>query len=287
MVREHPVAGVGTGAFHTVVHDYGTLLGYNIPQDNGQAWVRHLLAELGLSGALAWVTWCVVFGALLFSRVRGGDAFTIRVLRGVLVGFAVASLFGMAGQSMPVILTFWVFVFWFATTKDESIDRADVHTWSRRATIATVLLVLVNVGATALAANELRPANRAKRFGWPFSYGLRSVEPGPDGVTGRRWTLREAVVVIPVEGKVLKFVAWIDHPDADERPVPVRVWADSKLVYSGELKRSAAIYLDIPATPGEKRMLLEATIDRLWRPSDVGRSDQRELGLSIRDWMWE
>jgi hypothetical protein len=35
MVREHPVAGVGTGAFHTVVHDYGTLLGYNIPQDNG------------------------------------------------------------------------------------------------------------------------------------------------------------------------------------------------------------------------------------------------------------
>jgi hypothetical protein len=287
MVREHPVAGVGTGAFHTVVHDYGTVVGYDIVPDNAQAWVRHLLAELGLSGAVAWVTWCVVFGALLFSRVRGGDAFTIRVLRGVLLGFAAASLFGMAGQSMPVILTFWVFVFWFATSKDESIDRADSHTWSRRAKIATVLLVIVSVGATALAANELRPANRAKRFGWPFSYGLRSVEPGPDGVTLRRWTLREAVVVIPVEGKVLKFVAWIDHPDADQRPVPVRVWADSKLVYSGELKRSAAIFLDIPATPGEQRMLLETTIDRLWRPTDFGRSDQRELGLSIRDWTWE
>jgi hypothetical protein len=93
--------------------------------------------------------------------------------------------------------------------------------------------------------------------------------------------------VIDVKGKVLKFTAWIDHPDADERPVPVRVWADSKLVYSGDLKRSAAIVLDIPASAGEKRMLIETRIARLWRPSDYGRGDTRELGLSIRDWVWE
>ena len=31
----------------------------------------------------------------------------------------------------------------------------------------------------------------------------------------RRWTGKDAVAVIPAKGKVLKFVAWIDHPDGD------------------------------------------------------------------------
>jgi hypothetical protein len=86
---------------------------------------------------------------------------------------------------------------------------------------------------------------------------------------------------------VLKFVGWIDHPDADEHPVQVRVWADSKLVFSGDLRRSASITLDIPATPGEKHLILETWISRTWRPSDYGRGDRRQLGLSVRDWAWE
>lgn len=138
------------------------------------------------------------------------------------------------------------------------------------------------------AKGELRPINRAQRFDWPYSYGLRSLEADPGGnPAGRRWTLERSAVVVPVQGKVLKFVAWIDHPDADERPVPVKVWADSTLVYSGDLKRSAVISLDIPASPGEKNIVIRTWIGRLWRPADSGRGDDRELGLSIRDWVWE
>jgi len=92
--------------------------------------------------------------------------------------------------------------------------------------------------------------------------------------------------VIPVKGTVLKFVAWIDHPDADAKPVHARVWADSKLVYEGDLRR-APLMLDIPATPGKTHMLIETAIDRTWRPSESGRRDNRDLGLSIRDWVWQ
>jgi hypothetical protein len=53
------------------------------------------------------------------------------------------------------------------------------------------------------------------------------------------------------------------------------------------LKRSASIALDIPATPGQKNLVLETWISRTWRPSDYGRGDRRQLGLSVRDWVWE
>jgi hypothetical protein len=39
-------------------------------------------------------------------------------------------------------------------------------------------------------------------------------------------------------------VAWIDHPDSDVKPVHARVWADSKLVFEGDLRRNP-IMLDI------------------------------------------
>ena len=64
------------------------------------------------------------------------------------------------------------------------------------------------------------------------------------------------------------------------------MWADAALLYEGELKRSP-LFLDIPAKLGEKHMVLETSIDRLFRPSDSGGRDRRELGLSIRDWVWE
>jgi hypothetical protein len=93
--------------------------------------------------------------------------------------------------------------------------------------------------------------------------------------------------VTPVKGKLLKLAAWIDHPDGDEKPVHVRLWADSRLVFEGDVKRSSAVFLDIPAAPGQTHMVIESEIDRLWRPRDFGSTDSRTLGLSIRDWVWE
>jgi hypothetical protein len=95
------------------------------------------------------------------------------------------------------------------------------------------------------------------------------------------------VAVIRVKGKVLKFVAWVDHPDKGVRPAHTQVWADSKLVYEGDLRDP--LFLDIPATPGKTHMILETetAVDRTFRPSDSGSSDRRDLGLSIRDWVWE
>ena len=91
--------------------------------------------------------------------------------------------------------------------------------------------------------------------------------------------------MIPVEGRVLKFVCWIDHPDTD--PVTVKVWADGKLVLSTELRKGENAAIDIPAPEGERRMIIQTSVSRTFRPSDHGSTDTRELGLAMADWLWE
>ena len=110
--------------------------------------------------------------------------------------------------------------------------------------IAAAVLVAVHVATTTVDAfGDLRPHNRAQRLDWFYRYGFHTNEN--DGAEleprSRRQSHRP-----PVDhegfaggdsrskGKVLKFVAWIDHPDADLRPVHIKVWADSMLVYEGD-----------------------------------------------------
>lgn len=292
MIAEHPWAGVGVGTFHTLVHDFAVLVtGKALAPDNAQSWYRHLLAELGLLGSLPWLAWCIVFVSTLFSRAPGDrDRFSLGTLRGVFVGFGIIALIGMPGQSLTVIMTFWTLVYWFASLKGKAAPpgQSETKSWPKAMWFATLALVVVHAAITyADARGDLLPRNRSIRFGWDYRYGIAEPEPGPDGGPGRRWAGLKSMSVVPVRGKVLKFVAWIDHPDGDERPVHVRVWVDKKIVYDDELKRSASIVRDIPAPLGQTHIVVETEISRMWRPRDFGRNDPRELGLSIRDWTWE
>jgi hypothetical protein len=295
MVKAHPIEGIGVGAFHALVLDFGRTAGYQISSDNAQSWLRHNVAEFGIVGSIPMLWWCVVLTMLLFAKPPAGDRLSLGMLRGVLLGFGVASLFGMPAQSIAIAITFWVFVFWFFSEQQGGIavdqPPRSAARWPTRMIAAAALLIAVHAGATVVnATGDLRPRERAQRWNWYYRYGFvqpDDVEPDPGGnAVGRRWTQEQSLAVIPVKGKVLKFVAWIDHPDADTNPVHTQVWADSLLVYEGDLRRTP-LFIDIPATPGKTFMVIETKIDRLWRPSDFGGRDRRELGLSIRDWKWE
>jgi hypothetical protein len=296
MVKEHPIDGVGVGMFQTLVHDYATLRGYvgvraRAP-DNAQNWFRHNIAELGILGSLPSLWWCVLLGYLLFARGRRAeDRLSFGLLRGVVLGFGVASMFGVPAQSMAVVITFWTFVFWILLERHgDAPGPAVLASWSRGATLAALALLTIHAAATIVdARTDLWPRHRSIRFGWFYKYGMSELEADPGGnPVQRRWTIMpKSLAVVPVSGKVLKFVAWIDHPDGDERPVKTKVWADGNLVFDGEIRRSAPLQMDIPVTPGRTHMILETEIDRLWAPRDYGMRDRRALGLSIRDWVWE
>lgn len=295
MLKEHPIEGVGPGMFHALSHDFGTVAGYAIPQpDNAQAWWRHNLAELGVIGFIPLLMWCVVFGRELFARHESGDPISIGMLRGVLIAFFIASLFGMPSQSVAIVITFWVFAFWIVVERSAEPAKGAPRLQGWVPAVAMVLIA-IHGGMTLVGAfGDLRPRHRAERWDWYYRYGFYTndidgadLEPDPGGnPIGRRWTMKNSLAVIPVKGKALKFVAWLDHPDADVKPVHLRVWADSKLVYEGDRNREP-LFLDIPATPGKTHMRIETSVDRTFNPSDSGKHDNRDLGLSIRDWRWQ
>ncbi len=291
MVKEHPIDGIGIGMFHALVIDYGKIHGKFLPTDNAQSWFRHVIAESGLVGSIPILWWSAVFLLTMFARSEG-DRLTIGMLRAVLLGFATASVFGMPAQSIAIVMTFWVFAFWLLL---ESIPTAEApKPWRTLAIAATIAIVVLNAGATTVDAfGSLRPLERAKRWDWYYRYGWvqpDDVEKDPGGnPVGRRWTMKKSLALIPVKGRALKLTAWVDHPDSSIRPVHTRVWADGVLVFEGDLRRGTPLMMDLPAKTGEKYLVLETEIDRVFRPSDFNPTsrDRRELGLSVRDWIWE
>ena len=180
------------------------------------------------------------------------------------------------------------------STETLAAEEAAPAIWKKEWLIAAAVLVAVHAGMTTVDAfGDLRPHNRAQRFDWFYRYGYLVTDDGADleadpggNPIGRRWTMTDSLAVITVKGKVLKFVAWIDHPDSDAQ---ARAHARLGGFEPGLRRRFAAHAVD-DGHSGDARpthMVLETSIDRTWRPSDSGSRDTRELGLSIRDWVWE
>lgn len=290
MIREHPLVGVGIGAFNTLSPDYTYLAGSRETFDNAQNWYRHQLAELGLVGGAGWITWVGLFGWTLL-RTRGGpdERLLAAAVKGGLLAFGAVSLFGVPAQNPAVALTFWVFAFWFLSLVCRSDQKGTVASKdSRRAWLwGTVWLVVFGhvAGTWSVARHELRVTERARRIGWAYAYGFYDLERTPDG-QAFRWTARKAVAVVPVNRGRIPLIVWAAHPDKAMRPVDVRVWVDNALVISLSLRDSSPVMRDVLVGDSVPRVVLRVSVDHTWRPSDFGSRDTRELGVAIAGpWM--
>ena len=291
MIRDWPATGVGVGVFNTLVIDYSKRFFHRLPPDNAQSWPRHQVAEFGLLGSLGWIVWIVLFLRLLVRRGDPGTRVSRGALMGILAGLGLASLAGMPTQNDFVLVMFWATVFWFALVSGVAAPRPP-QALGGRAWLAPVALAAVFVAATAwVAATGLRLPARAMRADWDFAYGLAAPEPLPDGSTFR-WTEAHAVWVASYDQPLVRVTYWVHHPDVATRPVHVRIGDESGRLVDEWLHDTAShtVYVRIdgwaPAQAvgsdaGARRLMLEAWVDRTWRPSLTGGTDTRDLGVGI------
>ena len=154
MVEDSPVVGVGVGTYHNLFPDYSYLIrGVASPFDNAQSWYRHQLAELGILGSLGWISWVLLFCALLArGKVREEDSFQAGAVKGALVAIGVICLVSMPTQQYAVSLTFWIFAFWFVTLLEgDERKRLNSAAWADR-TWPWVLMWLLVIGDVAVTA---------------------------------------------------------------------------------------------------------------------------------------
>jgi len=280
MITDHPLFGVGAGSFHLLVTDYARLSGSWIPSDNAQNWYRHQLAEFGLVGSVAWILWVVVFAAFVLRRSNPAVSQPgTRIVRGMLVAFALVSLVGMPSQVVSVVMTFWTMAFWFVWMAGDSPPATSIRarTW---ALIAIVCLVY-GLGTIRLASTDLRVPARAERLGRSYAYGF--YHPEPDGAGGeQRWARRRAAILIPASTRWLELTLGVNHADIDTEPVKAKVWLDGRVVLDTVLRSTTPVTQPISISADRRQVLLETWVSRVVRPRDFGVADDRELGLLVK-----
>lgn len=283
-IRDSPVFGVGVGSFHLLSTAYTTIAtGTPAPHDNAQNWYRHQLAELGIIGSVGWALWVFLFVRTL---ARGSPAATDRAryvtAAYAVIGFGIASLLGMPGQSLQITLPFWILAFWVLLLVDSGSARTKVDRTDRRGRwefgTAIALSVVLAVMTVAAGLGSFRPPFRAARFNLGYRYGLHG---RIEGVSGTTRTTAHAVEVAQAPTQWLKLTVWVEHPDANERPVEVRVWRDHDRIIGGRFPHGVPMtrYVDVPGD--NRRFVLESTVDRTFqRPGTRGP----EEGLAMS---WE
>ncbi|MGE3274265.1 MAG: O-antigen ligase family protein [Vicinamibacterales bacterium] len=265
-ITEHPVAGVGIGAFNLLSTDYYYLAsGGLIKPDNAQNWWRQEVVELGFAGAIFPVGFSFVVLLLVWREPSAAShGPSALVLRAALAGLGIASLFGVATQHPAVWLTFVTLVFWLAALGEPALPVA-TSPWQatpRAAWAAVMCIVAVGAGALVVSARgDLRVPVRALRTGFPYAYGISAAEPSDD-YGELRWTAGHAVAVVPAEHAWFETTIWTLHPDVAQAPVRVRVWRQEGPVidYQAGDARPRTRYLRVP--DGATRLFLEFDASR-------------------------
>jgi hypothetical protein len=282
MMREHPLVGVGTGAYRYLGPDYWRAMAdARLALDNAQNWWRHQLAELGLIGGAFVLIWSGVLAwRTLSGHPRPGQELPAWTLRALLAGTAIVSLFGMPTQNPVALLLFFLLAAWMVATHGPV--PAPLHTqWIRAGWIAAAAAAVVYLaGHAALATGPLSVSERARRFHREYVQGAHAPEPMPGG--GQfRWTDDESRFVLPARTRWLVIRLWAHHPDIAEHPVLVTLAANCGNVLSREIRSHTPISVGIELPDGTSSVEWSVRVSRTWRPAEHGAEDRRDLGVAV------
>lgn len=227
IIRDHPLTGIGIGAFHVVAPDYlYQETGRQFPGDNAQNWWRHQIAELGAIGALPSLWFSLLVLGLL--RGRDGDPPEWTAMRGAIIGVGLASLLGVPTQHPTSWISFVTVAFWLAA---QTPMPAASHTARPRALWigALSLAAITATGVAISATGDLRVVRRALDSGLPYEYGISAPE-GLSEYGEARQVAREAVWVVPARHRWLQLTLWAAHADVASNPVIARIDFDGREV---------------------------------------------------------
>lgn len=278
MIRDFPLAGVGTGTFNFIVLDYTFRIRYpvNLPSDNAQNWFRHQVAEVGVLGSLGWLVWLLLFMFGVF-RARA------RILGPAIVPFAalgalcLISLVGLPTQNPAVLMIAATIAAWtWRLLRPDDVPSAP----SRWAWALAWAGALIFTGVTAWhGMTELRVPWRAAETGWEYAYGWHALDGSASPPF--RWTQgTRAVAVVRGRGLFLRLRVRAQHPDIAENPVDVRVDLFNRTLVREQLRSEAEVVRYVLVPPGEN-LPLTFHISRTFQAPGP---DPRDLGIAVDDW---
>jgi O-antigen ligase len=247
MIVEHPLSGVGVGAFPVVAPEYFyPETGRVLAADNAQNWWRHQLAELGVVGAMPALWFSVVIAALCLRNTPERPA---TVLRGAIGGLGIVSLLGVPTQHAAVTLTAATVLAWFGINAPEPVTR-QVPSRTTWAAASLVLIFVVTISSTWTAFGSLRAPLRALRAGVPYTYGLMPAQE-VSRYGELRWMAANAVLVVKVSQPWLRLTFVPPDAELSRRPLRVQVRTGTGENLTRDLTEPSpvSVFVQMPRTP--------------------------------------
>jgi hypothetical protein len=284
MIREFPLAGVGVGTFNVLAPDYGReVVGRVVPFDNAQNWWRHQVAELGVLGVwpcllLSLASARLVLRTVATTRELDHMRFTSAV---VLLGFGVVSCVGIPTQHPVVLIAFALLLASLCVPQTPAPAtlpgrRTKCPLWPWLGLASLVAFLALHLGPTRRA---LGPVARAQRFQREFVSGAYAPELDSQGKTFRWTSGTHATVFLPGPAREVVLAIAIQHPDAAEHPVALRVSSSAGPLLD-KLQHDATpqlLQVNLPSVGA----IFDVEVSRTWRPVDFGSEDSRSLGARI------
>jgi hypothetical protein len=256
ITADHPITGVGIGAFHVVFNDYlHQATGRTLAPDNAQNWWRHQIAELGLVGAAP----SIAISAILIALIWNGGAYaepfgSTTVLRLALTGIGLASLLGVPTQHPATWISFVTLVFWLLALYQQAGGQAPAIASGAWWTAAIALAAVTATGQAISARGDLRVPERALWTGAPFRYGFSPV--GLSRYGEMLWIGRRAVQVLPAERRWLQIALWPPGSNLSGGPTVGVMINGRQVIRDTPITAAPAVYY-IRTPEGSKWVMLE------------------------------
>ena len=314
MTADHPVSGVGVGAYIVELPNYYSLDRDPAPaglegyrrNDSAESLPLQIGAELGLAG-LAGLIWLAAALARLSRRVRrdasaGADSISperlLRVAASAgLLSFGFNSLFHSYIGSFETIYALWFLAAYLAgaepaaaaETKPPSSEDGGPGIPRRRFPASAAAGLLLFAAASAWdAGHSLAPGRRFAAYPIPREFGLFPPEKTTDG-REYRWTREYGAVPVPAGSGRVRVSLHIAHPDAAARPVDVEFtlvegFFRSRVRLGGvRIRDGGWRTVEYALPPGTSPdALLLVNVSRTWVPFESnGAADRRRLGAAL------
>jgi O-Antigen ligase len=274
MFLDQPVLGVGSGRYARMFEDYSWKSAADFQW--GSLSAHNLYAQfLAEQGALGLLTFLAVLGAVIVPVLRrqsalGEERPAVLFLLVSLSAWLVYGLLQYTFLLRAMQIYFWITLGLVAALGGIGGPPRRVP---RRLAVIVVGVLVVLLGLRVATAAR-RPAVEA---------GLHAVEGGEV-----RWTRGEAVLVLPVEGPVLRFLVSCPLREVAARPQTVTVLLDARPVQQLRLDTPAWRLVEVPVEkPAGQTVRLGVRTGYTFAPAALGvNEDDRRLGVLLGPISW-
>jgi O-antigen ligase len=283
MFKDHPVSGIGAGAYTIELPNYYVKTGVadyrkTLVDFSGNYYLQ-FLSELGLPGLILILTIFFIIikkisGTLRLQKKEGASKGRNWLIIGLSVSFIsmiIALIFGPHTNVDEIQLTFWLIIglllasIMITKDKEKIVDIADVSRIKFNLTDRFALIVLIIIFAVSSASGSFTDLSiniKQNLYNYMNRYGYYSPKEGSIGENNAvqyRWLTTISSDIVEKKGNTMFFWIKAGPPDVKRDDIYIRFYIDNLIVKVVRLQDRDWHYIELKV-PGSQRDKIAFTV---------------------------